>query len=230
MAETASANRRNVKAPRDPGAGSSPYRPRISPPVPGRIRQCAELADDGRDTPRGHAVTVQRTAGSSLAARGLGRRDERPAPSSGPVTWRGPRPCVSGATALRRRDQPPNGATAKDCGTYVLRYRDREHVNESGHGGLPAGVVPAAARAWRVTGEGFPSVRVMTAFDPRWLSARSRGLLWGSFPRDRWEPAAPSPVARGLSRCAGVMGRVAARWVRLRSRQILPGDDGGDVL
>jgi len=27
------------------------------------------------------------------------------------------------------------------------RYRDREHVNESGHGGLPVGVVPAPVRA-----------------------------------------------------------------------------------
>jgi len=31
-----------------------------------------------------------------------------------------------------------------DGGAYARRYHDREHVNESGHGGLPVGVVPAA--------------------------------------------------------------------------------------
>ena len=55
------------------------------------------------------------------------------------------------AASLRQRRPPPYDAVIspklgnrKDGGTYVLRYRDREHVNESGHGGLPVGVVPAA--------------------------------------------------------------------------------------
>jgi hypothetical protein len=41
-----------------------------------------------------------------------------------------------------------------DGGAYACRHHDREHVNESGHGGLPVGVVPAAARARRGNGAG----------------------------------------------------------------------------
>jgi len=47
------------------------------------------------------------------------------------------------ASLCQRRHRPttpwsaPKRATAKDGGTYVLGYRDWEHVNESGDGGLP---------------------------------------------------------------------------------------------
>jgi hypothetical protein len=43
--------------------------------------------------------------------------------------------------ALRRSCQPPKGSPGG--GAYPFRYRARGHVNGSGHGGLPAGVVPA---------------------------------------------------------------------------------------
>jgi hypothetical protein len=56
---------------------------------------------------------------------------------------RGPRPYVSGATA-RPTTQLPAPKGSPGGGAYAYRYRDREHVNESGHGGLPVGVVPAA--------------------------------------------------------------------------------------
>src|SRR5207248_1195321 len=75
---------------------------------------------------------------------------ERPAPFRGvgdvaPLgggAWRGPRPYVSGAAALRRQSPAPSAST--DGGTYTRRYHNREHVNEVGRARLPAGVVPAA--------------------------------------------------------------------------------------
>jgi hypothetical protein len=70
--------------------------------------------------------------------------------------------------------------------------------------GLPVGVVPAAARARRVTETGFPSVRVMTA-------ALTRGCRHGhahSNSRVAAEPAAhPPKTARGLPfRLEGTIG------------------------
>jgi hypothetical protein len=61
-----------------------------------------------------------------------------------------------GRSAARGRVLMPAAAPPYDAGTspksaspdggaYASRYRDRGHVNESGHARLPAGVVPAPA-------------------------------------------------------------------------------------
>jgi hypothetical protein len=125
MAESASANRRNVKAPRDPGTGwSRPlHGPRVRPQSRAGFASAPELADDGRDTPRGHAVTVQRRGRPPIAAGGLGGRGERPAPSSWPVEHGAGRVLMPAAPPPDAALDQPRGAT-RDGGTYVLRYRD----------------------------------------------------------------------------------------------------------
>ena len=72
-------------------------------------------------------------------------RGERPAPLRGA----GPRLRKRGGAAslCQWRHRHPDAGTgpntgSPDGGAYARRYREREHVNESGHGGLPAGVVP----------------------------------------------------------------------------------------
>jgi hypothetical protein len=57
---------------------------------------------------------------------------------------------VRAASLCQGRHRPPYDAVASPHtgspggGAYARRYHDREHVNESGHARLPAGVVPAA--------------------------------------------------------------------------------------
>jgi len=103
----------------------APTRPPGPLAVPGRIRQCAALADDGRDTPPGHAVTVQPHGWPPIAAHGLGagggprRSVERGHGSVGAGARRGPRPYVSGATARPTTQLPaPNGQP----GQWRLRF------------------------------------------------------------------------------------------------------------
>jgi hypothetical protein len=86
-----------------------------------------------------------RTVGRRFAAHGLGggvsgprRSVER---SQGSVS------VARAASLCQWRHRHPDEGTgpntgSPDGGAYARRYRDREHVNESGHGGLPAGVVP----------------------------------------------------------------------------------------
>ena len=87
----------------------APYTAPGPPAIPGRIRQRAALADDGRDTPRGHAVKVQRHGRPSSAAHGLGGGvSGRAAPWSADVA-----PCVARAASLcLRRYRHTDAATS----------------------------------------------------------------------------------------------------------------------
>jgi hypothetical protein len=78
------------------------------------------------------------------------RRSVEPGGLRGCGTWRGPRPYVSGATAMHtmpiKRSDPYEGGG----GAYARRYHGQKQVNEVGHTRRPVGVVPAAV-CWALT-------------------------------------------------------------------------------
>ena len=87
----------------------APYTAPRSARSRGPVCQWAELAEDGRDTPRGHAVKVQRHGRPSSAAHGLGGGvSGRAAPWSADVA-----PCVARAASLcLRRYRHTDAATS----------------------------------------------------------------------------------------------------------------------
>src|SRR6266516_3022337 len=142
MAEIASVDGRNLRAPCDPGPGRPPL-PGPGPPSVARCTgQCAGRDDGRKCRPGPYSEMADR---SHLGPR---LRRERPAPlrgtgsrPRGAATWRGPR--WDARAVPPPSDAGPAPTASTNGGTYTHRYRDQKHVNELGHRKLPVGVVPA---------------------------------------------------------------------------------------